>query len=202
MKYKVALLTLLAFFAGCSNSHQIMLTSPAAKTSSPLHHSIVGIYAPDSLINYSILASISGGACEGHAFELHIGAGIVSATEQALYSIFDSVITFSILPSPSELESRKITYIVLPRAQTTVANSDFNVGTFSVTITGVVKQDASFDVQKSDGSSIFQTTLHCTASSSGKGDCHDGALYLKNAGTATITELRDSIINKLGAVLQ
>src|SRR5690349_16591826 len=89
------LCTALFFFYGCSSSHQIPFSVLPVQSAAKKRPFAIGIYAPDTLKNYTQGATLSGGVCKGHEFQLNIGNGILAAMQQGLGSIFDSVIFFS-----------------------------------------------------------------------------------------------------------
>jgi hypothetical protein len=161
-------------------------------------HFVIGIYAPDSVINYTYQATLSGGLCKGHEFQLNIGQGILAALRQGCAAICDSIIMLSSVTDVSALSSDQIKYIITPEIQHIIANADFSNAAFSVKIDAKVEQDINLHVRYMSGVAIPAESLHITSESNGKGeDCHDAVPYLKKAGESAMQNLRDSIINHL-----
>jgi hypothetical protein len=157
----------------------------------------VGIYAPDSLRNFIYSATLSGGLCGGHEFDMHFGSGIIEAFRSSLASVYDRVIMLD-TPRP---DLQRVFY---PEIKTLSANADFSPTTFSVKIIGTIyfKLHITETVLSTTDDiawkEFFKNDIIISTESSGKAeDCHDAVPYLKKVGEAAMMQLRDSIMSRL-----
>jgi hypothetical protein len=196
-----SLLTYLCIiFCGCSSAHQISFSLPAIKSAAVKQPFIIEIYASDSVKDYTYNATLSGGLCKGHDFELKFGKGILKAIEQGFGSFYDSVIIISSPKDASATPEGKIRYIVTPEIQHIIANADFSNAAFAVKIDAKIEQDIFIHVNNLDGTQVMSASIHAIGEYGGKGeDCHSAVPYLKKAGEMALLNLRDSIINRLSS---
>jgi hypothetical protein len=197
---KIFLLVIFLFFFGCS-AHRISFSVLEENHNANKLPFAIALYAPDSLTKYLYQATLSGGLCKGHEFQLLLGKGITEAVQKGLQNMCDSVIIFSSMPDTSVIVLRKIKYVVIPEIKHTIANADFSNTAFAVMIAAKVEQDIDLHIHDAAGSQTTIASIHFMGESSGKGeDCHDAVPFLKKAGDMAMQNLRDSIIFRVSSI--
>jgi hypothetical protein len=158
------------------------------------------IVLPDALTVNRSTAIVSGG-CTGHEFTVNTGQGLVAALSQACSTQFDSVIFAAVLPPRSECTRRNILFVISVSDNNETANLTYDIGAFHANITATISEQMEMEITDSTFHPLYQHQFHLNEQSSGTGDCHAGALYLKQAGTTTSTKLRDSVSAVLSALV-
>ncbi|MFI5263308.1 MAG: hypothetical protein ACHQM6_02200 [Candidatus Kapaibacterium sp.] len=196
------LLTTLLLFWGCS-AHQISFHVPPSENIQNRLPFWIAISVPDSTENLTFPSTLSGGLCEGHEYQLHIGKGMIDAIREGFRSVCDSVVLFSSTDyeEAGKKSSGKIRYLVTPMIQRIAANVDFSTSAFAVNIKASIHEEVSLTMTnlKRAGDTIPLSLIHVDGEANGTGrDCHEAVPFLKKAGEAAMLRLRDSVASQLG----